>query len=99
MGDGRSIESGAVVVPDVVPDGATAVLLNVTAANTAGRGFLAATPGPTGSVNASTLNWTTDGAFVANFTVVGLAGSREIRIHCGGTGTTDVIVDVLGYHR
>lgn len=99
VADGRSVDTGVVTVPDVVPADATAALLNVTAVDAIGRGFLAVTPGPSTGVNASTLNWTTDGSVVANFTVVALVGGRDIRIHCGGAATTDFVVDVLGYHR
>lgn len=99
VADGRSVADGSVNVGDLVPPDATAIVCNLTAVGTSGSGFLSVTPAPATSVNASTLNWTSEGAVVANFSVVGLVGGRAVRVHCGGAGTTDFVIDVLGYHR
>jgi subtilisin family serine protease len=76
--------------------GVSAVVLNVTATDTAGGGF--ATVYPTGSAqpNASNLNWTT-GRTVANLVVVKLGTGGQVRIRNYATGTTHFIADVAGY--
>jgi hypothetical protein len=35
----------------------------------------------------------------AKSAIVGLIGGRQVRVHCGGSGSTDFALDVLGYHR
>ena len=79
-----------------VPAGAKAVVLNVTAANTFGSSFLTLYPNGTGRPIASDLNWTS-GQVVPNLVIasVGAGGSIEV---FNFQGSTDVIVDVLGYY-
>jgi hypothetical protein len=97
VADGRSESDGAVISPNIVPPGATAIAFNVTAVNTAGRGFVAVVPGDVFSSATSLVNWTTETA-IANASLVGLDNSRGVRILCGGEGSTDVVIDVLGYY-
>ena len=97
--NGRSIDTGAVTVADVVPADATVIVFNITVVNTIGDGFLSVTPTPTTAISASTVNWIGGGAVVANSSIVGLVGGRQVRVHCGGSGSTDFALDVLGYHR
>ncbi|MGD9996249.1 MAG: hypothetical protein AB7L17_09630 [Ilumatobacteraceae bacterium] len=99
VADGRAIDSGAVTVSGVVPPDATAIVFNLTVVDTTGSGYLSVTPVTTMSINASTINWSTDDTVTANFSVVGLVDGRAIRVHCAGSGTTHFVVDVLGYHR
>ncbi len=95
---GRDLQSGGVNVADIVPSDATVIVFNLTVINTASSGFLSVTPAPA-TISASTVNWIGDGQVSANSSMVGLAGTREVRVHCGGIGSTDFTLDVLGYHR
>lgn len=99
VANGRDLQSGGVNVADIVPVDATVIVFNLTVINTASSGFLSITPAPTTAISASTVNWIGDGQVSANSSMVGLAGTREVRVHCGGIGSTDFTLDVLGYHR
>ncbi len=99
VADARDINTGTVTIADFVPQDATAIMFNLTVVNTSGTGFLAVTPAPTTSINASTINWTGEGNIAANSSIVGLVGGRDIRVHCGGPSSTDFAIDVLGYYR
>lgn len=86
----------------VVPDGATAVVLNVTAVAPAADGFISVRPtGTPGPPTTSNLNFSA-GTIVPNAVVVALSasGSIEITYDAFGTAgaTTDVLVDVTGYY-
>ena len=88
----------------VVPDGATGVVLNVTAVNPSRGGFVSVRPGnPAGAPTTSSLNVVT-GVTVPNQVTIGLptGGGSPGRIQIwyqasGGPGTTDILVDVVGY--
>lgn len=99
VADARDVGSGGVTVGDFVPPDATAIMFNLTAVDTTGSGFLSVTPASTTTVSASTLNWVGDGAVSANSSIVGLVGGRDVRVHCGGVGSTEFVIDVLGYYR
>jgi len=100
VADGHD-SAGGVTAANVVPAGVTAIAYNLTATRTAGAGFLSVTPGsltpPTGPPTTSSINWTADGATLANGLAVKLDASRQIRVRCGG-GSTDFIIDVTGYY-
>ncbi len=98
IADGHSA-NGTVTLPDAVPAGATAVQINVTAADTTGPNFLAVTAGDTASTETSLLNWTAVGTQIANSITVPVDASRQIKVFCGDqTGSTHVIIDVFGYY-
>ena len=82
-----------------VPLGATGVLANVTVVNTSAGGFLTAFQTGQARPNASTLNWFQPGSVVANTTVIACDASARITLFASATGTTDVLVDVIGYFR
>lgn len=90
---------GDVTAEDAVPMGATAVQINVTAANPTAENFLAVTDGDKESTETSLLNWGPDALQIANSITVPVNAAREIRVYCGDqTGSTHVIVDVFGYY-
>lgn len=95
--DGRD-GGGAVTVADLVPEGATAVAINVTVAGPTGPNFLSVVPGDAASYTASTINW--PGGFdCANGAIVKLDASRQLKVFCGDqSGSTHVIIDVTGYY-
>lgn len=101
VANGRTLDTGAVSVTDVVPDGATAVAVNVTVTETKSSGYLALAPGSAASIGASSINWWTDGITVANGLVVKLDAIRTLKVFCAGAAgcETHAIVDVQGYWR
>ncbi len=98
VSNGIDLTTGAVTAPNVVPTGATAIAYNLTIAGATSGGFLAVAPGSATVLGASTINWTAGTPFLANGTLVKLDNQRQIKVFAGGGGTTDFIVDILGYY-
>jgi outer membrane protein assembly factor BamB len=78
-----------------VPSTATAVIVNVTATNTTGSSFLTVYPSTSTRPATSDLNWTA-GATVPNLVVGTLGSTGSIRFY-NARGSTDVVVDLVGY--
>jgi hypothetical protein len=98
VADGHG-ENGAVTLANAVPAGATAVQINLTAANMTAPNFLQVAAGNVTTVTASVLNWGPGDIQIANAVTVPVDASRQIRVFCGNqTGSTHVIVDVFGYY-
>ena len=98
VADGRSAD-GTVTLTDAVPAGATAVQINVTAANMTGPNFLSVTAGDKTSTETSLLNWGPGDIQIANSITVPVDADRQVKVFCGDqTGSTDVIIDVFGYY-
>jgi hypothetical protein len=99
VADGHDTNGGAVTTANVVPVGATAVQINVTAANMTAPNFLSVTAGDKTSTNTSLLNWSPGDIQIANSITVPLDADRQIKVFCGNqTGSTDVIIDIFGYY-
>jgi hypothetical protein len=79
----------------VPPTGAGSVALNVTATNPSAGGYFTIWPTGQGQPNASNLNFVA-GQTIPNMVIVPLGAGGQISIF-NETGTTDVIVDVLGW--
>jgi hypothetical protein len=100
------LAGGAAGVGAPVPDGATAVVANVTAVLPTSAGFVAVRPGTaTGEPTTSSLNFAAGGV-VPNSVTVALPTSGphggEVSLFFRGTtptATTDLLVDVIGYYR
>lgn len=91
--------AGGVTTANVVPAGATAVTYNVTVTGTSGPNYLAVTPGNATSFSASTLNWSSADASVANGGVCKLDTNRQLKVFVGDQpGSTHIIVDITGYY-
>jgi hypothetical protein len=98
VADGHG-ENGAVTLANAVPAGATAVQINLTAANMTAPNFLQVAAGNVTTVTASVLNWGPGDIQIANAVTVPVDASRQIKVFCGNqTGSTHVIVDVFGYY-
>jgi hypothetical protein len=97
VGAPRNIDLRA-YAPLGIPAGANAVFVNLTVVNTTGSGWLAAWPGPASNPypGTSNINWTTSGATIANFAVLGLGADGTVNL--AAARPTDVIVDVGGYN-
>ena len=98
VANGRDPVTGAVTMADIVPNGAQAIAYNVTIDATQASGFLSVNPGFVLSSGASTINWSASGLILANGGIVGLDGGRNLKVFCGGGGSTDFIIDVTGYY-
>jgi PKD domain len=84
-------------VPASVPADATAVVLNVTAVNTASYGDLKVYPDGVGGVpNVSNLNFAA-GGIVPNLVIVPIAPDRKIDFYLESPGPADLIADLEGY--
>jgi hypothetical protein len=94
---GRNLLTGVIETADLVPARATAVQYTVTVTDTEGAGFVAVTSINATAYRASTINWSTPGSNLANSTL-GRLTSPELRLWCGGGGSTHIIIDILGYH-
>jgi hypothetical protein len=81
-----------------VADEPAAIAVNITVTSTTGSGFLRAYPQGATLPFASILNWG-PGNTLANSTIlaVGQNVGFDFRIRFDGSGTTQVIVDILGY--
>ena len=80
-----------------VPTNASAVVLNVTVTNTTATSYLTAYPaGLSSPPIVSDLNWT-QGDTVPNLVVVNVSSSGQVAFY-NSLGSTDLIVDVLGYY-
>lgn len=90
----------------VVPDGATAVVANVTAVRPTSTGFVSVRPGSaTGAPTTSNINITTPGGVYPNSVTVELptAGSAAGRVNLyyfadSPGGTTQLLFDIVGYY-
>jgi hypothetical protein len=78
-----------------------AVLTNLTVVNTTGSGFLAmfgADEVWNPSAPFSSMNWFTGGQITANSVTSTVQFSTgDVKVHAGGGGTTDFLVDLVGY--
>ena len=99
--------SGGVVNAVVVPAGATAVVLNVTAVNPTSGGYVSLRPGDaTGAPTVSTLNVTAGGTFPNGATITvpttgAHAGEIQVWYEAEGTtvGSTELLIDIAGYYE
>jgi hypothetical protein len=91
---------------NVVPVGASSVVINVTAINPTSDGFVSLRPGDaTGAPAVSTLNVTVGGTFPNGATITlpttgGSSGQIQIwyEAYAATGGTTDLLIDVVGYY-
>ena len=99
--------SGGVVNAVVVPAGATAVVLNVTAVNPTSSGYVSLRPGDaTGPPTVSTLNVTAGGTFPNGATITvpttgAHAGEIQVWYEAEYTtvGSTELLIDIAGYYE
>jgi hypothetical protein len=94
-----STAAGASVI---VPEGATAVVANVTVVGPTSAGHMSVRPvGPTGEPSTSSLNFSA-GQTVGNELIVQLPATGDFEVYYSGVGssgaTADLVVDVVGYY-
>lgn len=98
VANGIDIVTGALATENLVPAGATAIQYNLTIVNTVATGYLQVAPGDATFITSSSINWTGSGQIAANGLMVKLDGNRQVRAFASG-GSTDFVIDVLGYYR
>ncbi|MFF7182763.1 protease pro-enzyme activation domain-containing protein [Streptomyces sp. NPDC008121] len=81
----------------VPAEGATAVVLNVTATAAASTGHLIAYPNGTAQPTASNINWL-KGQTRPNMVVLPIGTDGKVNLHNAGLGTVHFIADVFGYY-
>lgn len=79
-----------------LPPGATAAILNVTAARASADTFITVYPTGSGLPYASNLNPRQDAAPAANLVIATLGGDRSVDLY-NYAGSTDLVVDLNGY--
>lgn len=98
IADGHSA-NGTTTVTDAVPEGATAVHINVTATGMTGPNFLSVTAGDTASTETSVVNWESGTTQIANAITVPLDADRQVKVFNGDqSGSSHIIIDVFGYY-
>jgi hypothetical protein len=80
-----------------IPSSAVAIVANLTVTDTTGSSYLTAWPDLATRPTASDVNWVA-GQTVPNLVVVGLGTNGKLDIY-NAAGSTDVILDVVGYYR
>ena len=95
VGSGKTITVTVTGLANV-PKTATAVVLNVTVTNTSTGGYLVVYPGSGKPPTASDLNWT-KGTTTANLVIATPSSTGTVTIY-NFSGTTDVMVDVMGWY-
>jgi hypothetical protein len=76
--------------------GAVAAVLNVTVTNTTASSYLTVWPDGTGRPLASDMNWVA-GQTIPNLAIVKLGSNGKVDIF-NFAGSTDVVVDVMGWY-
>jgi hypothetical protein len=92
---------------NAVPVAATAAALNLTIAGTTAQGFLSLFSSAVPFPGTSNINWQGTGIDLANYVVsaVGVVNpttpataAAAVKVHAGGGGTTNFVIDVTGYY-
>ena len=91
-------QTRVIALAPAVPPGAVGAEVNITITGTRGTGFLTVRPEDTAqSTPTSLINWSTPNTTLASGALVALGPDLEIHVRAGGTGRTDIVVDVRGY--
>jgi spore germination protein YaaH len=77
--------------------GARAVVLNVTVANPQSVGFITAYPGATTTPLASDLNYL-PGQATVNLVIVAVGSDGKVNFYNGSAGSTELLVDLVGWY-
>lgn len=95
-GTPAKVGPGKTIAVDTGRPGASAVVLNLTATNTAGGGYITAYPDGTTAPVASSLNYA-PGTTIANTVIVPVSDHGIVDLYNGSSGTVDLVADVEGY--
>jgi hypothetical protein len=81
-----------------VPSGASAALISLTLDATAGAGFLGVFANGIAWPGTSNVNWYSNGQILAVTTVTAVDATAKVTVHAGGPGSTQFVIDVIGYY-
>jgi hypothetical protein len=99
VADDHHRDTGAVTTANVVPVGATAVMVNITVSSPTDKNYFAVTAGDVMTTATSVQNWDAGVTQIANAVTVPLSPTRTIRVYMGDqAGSADIVVDVFGYY-
>jgi hypothetical protein len=88
---------------NAIPQGARAISFNITVTGTINAGYVTVLPGTSTTLTASTINWISSGAMLANGGIISLGtGTAERQVTLvmvGPSASADVIVDITGYYQ
>jgi hypothetical protein len=90
--------TGAIVIPDLVPAGSTAVALNLTISATVGSGGLVVWPAGTSKPLATAIQWFASGQSLSNGFTAAISANRQLAVYCSG-GSTHFLIDITGYYE
>jgi hypothetical protein len=101
--DALNVVTGVVATPNAIPQGARAISFNITVTGTINAGYVTVLPGTSTTLTASTINWISSGAMLANGGIVmlgtGTAERQITLVMVGPSASADVIIDVTGYYQ
>jgi hypothetical protein len=98
-GDERIVGLAGPPTTPAVPAGAASALVSVTLDATNGAGFLSVFANGVGWPGNSNANWYTSGQILAVTTVTAVDATAKIMVHAGGPGSTQFVIDVIGYYH
>ena len=93
---GGSSRTVNVTAAGIVPPQAVAVAYTLTMTGTTGTGYLSVAPAGGEQPDTSLINWTGPNQTMANSSHVGISDG-QVTVYAGGSGSTEFVVDVLGY--
>jgi len=82
-----------------LPSTASSALVNLTITETDGSGYLSLYPAGTSWPGTSSINWSGPGQTLASSVTVAVSSTGSIDIRAGGGGSTQVVVDLLGFYQ
>jgi hypothetical protein len=98
-GDGKLTGGGQRTITLAgVPAGSSAATVSLTVTGTTGAGYLGLFKDGVAYPGNSNLNWYAAGQTLAVTTVSAVSELSRILVRAGGSGSTHVILDVIGYH-
>jgi len=81
-----------------IPSTASAVVVNLSATNASGSGFVTLFPAGDSPPVVASLTWLAGGpTTLSNLAIVPLSGSGQLGVAVGGLGQSDIVLDVVGY--
>jgi hypothetical protein len=95
----RVVSLAGTTATPAVPAGATGALVSLTLDATVSSGFLAMFSNAVTWPGNSNVNWYTNGQILAVTTVSAVDVDGKIKVLAGGPGSTQFIIDVIGYYR
>ena len=98
-GASRNISLAGTTTLPAVPAGATGAMVSLTLDSTVSSGFLALFAKGIAWPGNSNANWYTNGQILAVTSVTDVDTTAAATVLAGGPGSTQIIIDVIGYYR